>query len=151
MGRKIALGVFLLAIIFFLMPWVNISCAGTELFSASGFDMVRGSYNVPTEFADEASMENEPIAIGALAAAGVGLIISLFKGGFGRLLRILAGIAGIALMVALKFKIDDQIRGEGEGILQLNYMAGYWLTLSAFAVAAVISLFKSENGASFHI
>jgi hypothetical protein len=145
MSRKIALGIFLLAIIFFLMPWVNISCAGNEIFSASGFDMVRGSYNVPTEVAGETPMENEPIAIAALAVAGVGFIIAFFRGGFGRFLRVLAGIAGVALMVWLKFRFDDQIHGQGQGILQLNYMVGYWLTLGAFAVAAVVSLFKSES------
>jgi hypothetical protein len=146
MGRKIALGIFLLAIIFFLMPWINISCAGNEIFSASGFDMVRGSYNVPMDVADEVSMENEPLAIWALVAAAGGLIFSLFQGGFARFLRILAGLAGAVLMVWLKFKFDDQVRGQGEGILQLNYLIGYWITLGAFVVAAVVSLFKGENG-----
>jgi hypothetical protein len=142
MIRIIGLSIFLLAIIFFLLPWVNVSCAGTEIYSVSGFDMVRGSYNIPSEIADETPMENEPLAVYALVAAGVGLVFSLFGSGFGRILRVLAGIAGVVLMVWLKFKIDDQIKGTGEWIVQVNYLIGYWLTLCAFALGTVVNLFK---------
>jgi hypothetical protein len=145
MGRIIVFGIFLLAIIFFLMPWISVSCAVTEIFSASGLDMVRGSYNIPSEFSGGTSTENEPIAIYALVAAGVGLIVSIFRGGIWRFLRVLAGVAGIAFMVWLKFKLDDNMRGAEASMLQLNYLLGYWLTLGAFALATVVSLFIKDS------
>jgi hypothetical protein len=149
MTRKIALGIFLLALIFFLMPWVSVSCAGEDLIQVSGLDMVTGSYDVPSsdEF-PSGSSESEPLAIGAMVAAAVGLIISLFTWKMGFILRILAGIAGIGLMIALKIKIGNdlgsQITSEMKGVIQINYLVGYWLTLVAFAAAAIVSAIKNE-------
>ena len=146
MARLIVLCLFLAAIIFFLLPWISISCQGTEIFSASGFDMVRGSYNVPSDIpSDSTSTENEPIAIYALAAAGVGLIVSIFRGGIWRFLRVLAGLAGVGFMIWLKFHLDEQLQGGTQIILQFNYEIGYWLTIGAMALAAVLSIFIKDG------
>jgi hypothetical protein len=150
MTRKIALGIFLLAIILFLMPWVSVSCMGTEIASASGYDMVRGSYNVNSEYVSSAP-GSESYAIWALVAAGIGLIFSFFEGGIAVVVRVLSGLAGIVLMVALKIKLGNDFNDMGNqlgngtgGIIQLNYLAGYWLTLAAFALAAIISAINKE-------
>ncbi|MFA5308390.1 MAG: hypothetical protein WC370_02755 [Dehalococcoidales bacterium] len=150
MTRKIALGIFLLAIIFFLMPWVNVSCMGTNVASASGLDMVRGVYNVPGEYTDTPP-QSEPLAMWALIAAGVGLLVSLFTGELAFLLRILSGLAGIGLLIALKIKLGndfnntDSLMGTGTaGMIQLNYLPGYWLTLISFALAAIVSAIKKD-------
>jgi hypothetical protein len=149
MTRKIALGIFLLAIIFFLMPWVSVSCAGEDLIQASGFDMVTGTYDVPSnqEFVSTSS-ESEPLAIWALVAAGVGVVASLFVWKMGLFIRILSGLAGIGLLIALKIKLGNdlgsQIGNEMQGIIQINYLTGYWLTLVAFAAAAIVSAIKSD-------
>jgi len=149
MTRKIALGIFLLAIIFFLMPWVSVSCAGQDIIQVSGLDMVTGSYDVPAgeELGDMPS-ESEPFAIWALVAAAVGLIVSLFAWKIGYILRILSGLAGIGLLIALKTKISNdftsQMSDEMMGIVQVKYLIGYWLTLVAFAAAAIVSAIKNE-------
>jgi len=146
MTRKIVLGIFLLTIIFFLMPWMNISCMGTPVVTVSGYDMVRGVYDVPDEVTDGSS-ESEPLVIWALVAAGVGLIASLFKAKIMVFTRILAGIAGVALLIALKFKIDNDVYGQGQGVAQVNYLIGYWLTLIAFAAAVIVSFIKRDSAA----
>jgi len=144
MGRFIVLALFLAAIIFFLLPWATVSCAGTELISASGFDLVRGSYDVPTGTSG-VTAENEPIAIGVLAAAAVGLVISIFRGGIWRLLRALAGLAGVGLMIWLYFKMSDEIASQGQGLLDMNLQIGAWLTIAALALAAIISLAVKDS------
>jgi hypothetical protein len=151
MTRKIALGIFLLAIIFFLLPWVSVSCMGEDIIQVSGFDMVTGSYNVPSEgeFAS-VNAESEPLAIWALVAAGVGVFVSLFTWKIGFFLRILSGLAGIGLLIALKIKLSNdfgsQLTSEMAGFLQLKYLIGYWLTLVAFAAAVIVSAIRNENG-----
>jgi hypothetical protein len=147
MGRIIVFVLFLAAIIFFLLPWASVSCAGNELISASGFDLVRGSYNVPSGLGSGAPTGNEPIAIYVLAAAGVGLIVSIFRGNIWRFLRVLAGLAGVGFMIWLKFKIEDQIYSQGQGMLQINYLIGAWLTVGALALAAIVSMFLKDGAA----
>ena len=149
MTRKIVLGIFLLAIIFFLLPWVNISCAGTHVITISGLDMVTGSYDITdVEKFNDTNAESEPLAIWTLVAAGVGLIASLFVWKIGFVIRILSGLAGIGLLIALKIKlgndIANQIGNEMEGIIQINYLAGYWLTMTAFAAASIVSAIKKQ-------
>jgi len=145
MGRFIVLVIFLLAIVFFLLPWISVSCSDVEILNASGFDMVRGSYNVPLDGSDEVPTENEPIAIYALIAAGVGVIVCIFRGGIWRFLRVLAGLAGVGFMVWLKFHLDEQMQGGAEYLLQVNYLVGYWLTLGTLALAAVVSIFVKDG------
>ena len=144
MKRTIIASIFLFAVIFFLLPWVNISCAGVPVISATGFDMVTGDYDIPEETMEEAEAESEPLAMGALAAAVFGLIFSLFKGKFASFLRFLAGIAGIGLLIALKLKIDNDVSGQGQGVVHVNYMIGYWLTLFAFAVTVIIGFITRD-------
>lgn len=148
MIRKIIAGVFLLAIIFFLMPWVSVSCMGTSIVSVSGLDIVRGSYNVPSEYAGQTDTENEPLALYALIVAGAGLVLSLIPWSAAAILRALAGIAGVALLIALKFKLDGDAAGEDlgsmNGVLTLKYEIGYWLTVIAFAAAAILSFIRRK-------
>ncbi|MDD5339048.1 MAG: hypothetical protein PHG35_06545 [Dehalococcoidales bacterium] len=144
MGRFIVLALFLAAIIFFLLPWATVSCAGTEVISTSGFDLVRGSYDVPIGTSG-VTAENEPIAIGVLTAAAVGLVISIFRGGIWRLLRALAGLAGVGLMIWLYFKMSDEIASQGQGLLDLNLQIGAWLTIAALALAAIVSLIVKDS------
>jgi hypothetical protein len=47
-------------------------------------------------------------------------------------------------MVWLKFHLDDQLVGETQIILQYNYEIGFWLTLGAMGLAAVLSMFISD-------
>lgn len=144
MIRKIVLGIFILAIILFLMPWINISCAGAPIISASGFDMITGAYNVPTDYIDS-NPQSEIFAVLALIAAIVGLIACLIRHKIAFFTRVISGIAGIAFLIALKLKIDRDIFSQSEGILQVNYLLGYWLTIIAFVSAIVVSLLRKKH------
>ena len=145
MWRMIVLGLFLLAIIFFLLPWASVSCSGNEILSASGFDLVRGSYNVTGNLPVGVSLENETIAIYILVAAGLGVVVSIFRGNIWRFLRVLAGLAGIGFMIWLAIDANDKIQSQGQGLLQLNYLIGSWLTIGAFILAVILSVFLKDG------
>jgi hypothetical protein len=135
------LGIFLLAILFFLLPWMSVSCAGEDIIQVSGLDMVTGSYNVPDESISSGS-ESELFAILALISAIIGLVACLIRHKVAFFTRVISGIAGIAFLVLLKLKIDNNIFDEGQGILQVNYLIGYWLTLLAFVTAIIVSILR---------
>lgn len=145
MWRFIVLGLFLLAIIFFILPWASVSCSGNELMSASGFDLIKGSYNVTGNLPVGTSLENEPIAIYVLVAACVGVIVSIFKSTIWRFLRVIAGLAGVGFMIWLAVDANNKIQSQGHGMLQLNYLVGSWLTIGAFVLAVVVSLFVRDG------
>lgn len=144
MIRKIVLGIFILAIILFLMPWIDISCTGVPIMSASGIDMVTGSYDVPKDYTNN-NPQSEIFAILALIAAIVGLIACLIRHKIAFFTRVISGIAGIVFLIALKLKIDKDIFSQSEGVLQVNYLIGYWLTIIAFVAAIVVSLIRKRH------
>jgi hypothetical protein len=147
MKRKIILGLFVLAIILFLLPWVSLSCAGTTMTSASGLDMITGKhYETSSAFGSPSDneMDSQPLAIAALAVAVIGIILSLVNWKRAFILRVGLGIAGVVLLIALKLKLDKEVTQEGQGMLQINYLFGYWMTMICFAAASVVNFFKDN-------
>jgi hypothetical protein len=145
-NRKISLGLFVAAIVLFLLPWANLSCSGTPVATFTGLDIVTGkNYDAPSSFGATSSdrADSEPLAVGALAAAVAGAIAALVwkKAGIA---RVVLGVAGVVLLAALKIKLDGDISKQGQGMVQISYQVGYWLTIVAFAGAAAASLFKRE-------
>jgi len=56
----------------------------------------------------------------------------------------ITGVAGSILLLLLKAKLDNEILKEGQGMVQLEYSMGFWLTFLLFLFAA------GWNGFLFH-
>jgi hypothetical protein len=143
MYRTIILALFVITIIFFFLPWISISCQGTTIVDMSGFDMVFGK-DISSSIFGSSSIDrvySEPLTTDILCVAILGIIASIVKWKRAFILRVILGIAGVALLIVLKFKINNQVAEEGRGMIQIKYLAGYWLTLVIFAIIAVLSFF----------
>ena len=147
MSSKICLVLFVLVIILFLLPWFAVSCAGSTVatITVSGLDMVVGK-DLPSVTGTPSSnrLDTEPLVVGVLATAVAGILASLLWKNASSA-RIVLGIVGIALLIAFKYKLDNRVIQEGRGILQVTYLAGYWITIIAFGAAAAVSLLKRDN------
>jgi lysylphosphatidylglycerol synthetase-like protein (DUF2156 family) len=153
MKRTVVLALFIVAILCFLLPWISLSCMGTTITTASGVNMVTGKqYDAPdmtTGGSSTNSMDTEPLAVAALAVAVVGIVVSLMKFKQAAIVRVLLGIAGVVLLIALKFKFDNKVNNEGQGVVQVNYLIGYWLTIIVFGLAAAANFLKDNVKFSF--
>jgi hypothetical protein len=168
MKKRISAGLFLVVILLFLTPWLEVSCAGAKVISFSGMDMVTGkSYTAPSGSgyssynsnfgvpnSTSTSSNREPLAIITLVLAVAGIIFSLVKWKRAELLSALAAICGFIFMIALKIKIDGDISEQGRGMLQTDYLAGYWIGLILLMGIFLINIlrqgisFKFSNTAS---
>ena len=79
-------------------------------------------------------------AIITLVIAILGILAFFIKNRMGRISRSALSILGIIFLFALKFKLDGDAKTEGEGILQISYLTGFWLALVSFFATAAINI-----------
>ena len=137
MVRKISLGLSVLVLVMFLLPWVAVTCAGEEVMTATGLEMVTGfDYETPGG-AEEASPEVLAIAILAIGLIGAGAYFLRDK--TGAMSRGIFATLGIIFLLALKFKIDGNIEKEGQGMFQASYLPGFWIASLSFITVAILN------------
>lgn len=154
MAKKLSPAIFGIALICFLLPWVNVSCEGKKVTTLSGINLITGTtieeprkFRAPRGFtyphADELRQyfeqgnktNREVLAILAFLVAIGGLGMSFLKGRSGILGPAIAGAVGTILLLILSAKLNNDILREGEGLLRLDYRIGFYLTLLLFLSA----------------
>jgi len=138
---KITPALFVLSLLLFLLPWVNVSCGGQTVVSISGFEMVTGTQvSAQSQYGRSRSqkVETEPIAILLLLVTIAGLIgFTKFKNIY--MIEAILGAVGIILMIVLQLKLNVDAGKERFG---LSWQFAYWLNLFVYIGIAVISLIK---------
>lgn len=166
---RISKGIALLA---FLLPWVTVSCSGTEIISVSGLNMVTGQISMtnPMSGAAESVGNGSPDlwAVLTLVAVVAGLIVAfLAKPGTTAKAPIVIGtsIVGLigAIMAVARINTDDiasqagntgDMGGMGGNInasmITVDYKVGFWLVVLSLIASAVIAalIWKSKGAAT---
>ncbi|HEX6333758.1 MAG TPA: hypothetical protein VFZ78_06000 [Flavisolibacter sp.] len=148
---------FAVAVLLFLLPFVEFRCNGFVLADARGIDLVGGtvreklSKNEGTyskfkreEWHGEKKApftKPNPFAIIALAAGFGGLLLSFFRMRTRPLLSIVAGAIGalslLALLISVKNRFDMSYDDEGGNVeLTADFTVPYYFSFFAFIVAA---------------
>ena len=148
---KIPTGIYGLVIICFLLPFIE----GMPVAELSGINLVTGTtieqssqidYEMQDLFGDEFKDEQEEAetdkkiesrteAIIAFAAAILALLLTRIP--VSRWIPAALGVLGFICLIWLKINLDQETKQEGEGILEVTYLYGYWLALLAFASACI--------------
>ncbi len=137
--RRLPAGIYGLALLCFLLPFVAVSCQGERVATFTGVHLVTGTM-VSQQRGKPERVPAEPFAILA-SLAGIAAIGFTFKRGQLRegVLGAVAGVTGFLALLALKFKIDDEIQRKGDGMFQVAYEPGYWLTLILFICGSALN------------
>ena len=147
MERSRLSGFSLVAVLaLFALPFLTFSCGGIEIATVTGYDLVLGGEVTADadftggEVEDESQpVDVEPLVVVALAAAVAGIVVA-FAMKNARLAAALGAVGAIALF-ALQFTLSsdiDALEAEAEGLLSVGFGMGYWLSIAAFAAAAVL-------------
>ncbi len=156
-------GAKVLALLFFFLPWVTVSCAGQELASMSGYDLAMGSVTItnPMTGASEtppgAGQRDMPVIIAALLIVGALALTFVLGRGLGGLIAA-AGAVGAAALIAytvflrLPARMREGPTPSGDvadvGInqqqiaemIRIDHALGFWLVLAALAAAVAFNL-----------
>jgi hypothetical protein len=143
--KKFSPAIYGLALICFFLPFTHISCQGEKVATFTGVQLVTGTTIEQTEMFSEGKKAKkiapEPLAILVLFSTIAGLGLSFLKGKESTLASAIAGGAGLIFLLLLKAKIDNEVLKEGEGVLRVEYGAGFWLILLLFLFAAGLNGF----------
>lgn len=141
--RMASTSLLVLALLLFLLPWVDLTCAGETVETLSGLDLLTGSeYEAPAGYYGETETYRSDPEWLAIAAFGVGLVgigLLLLRTRIGAVARGALGILGVAFLLGLKNKIDSDVQSQGEGLIGVDYLIGFWLTFLCFLGAAISS------------
>src|SRR4029453_14943923 len=152
-GRK------LLALLFFLLPWVTVSCADQTLISMSGVDLATGSVTAHNPLTGETRPPPEgasphlPVLISALLIAAALVTGFVLSRGQAALVSIAAPATAAALItytVLVKIPARVHAGAAAEASLGVDRMQvsdkirvetapGFWLTLAVLLAAIVVS------------
>ncbi len=151
---------FLIVIICFFLPFVRITCNNQEIATMTGFKLATGGEielkgpQLPDSMSEgkiEGSMEFKPetgqqdrnpeiFAIFTLACAVIGLIISIIMMKKKSIIPAVIGVVGFIMLLLLKFDMDGDMSDEGQGMIMLEYMYGYWIAFICFILAALVGV-----------
>jgi hypothetical protein len=141
-SRPVSLGLFVLVLLCFLLPFARITCNKTEVVQATGYEVAFGK-TIPAQpdtTGGKASWKERPatpdfLAILCLVAALVGIGLVIVRGRRGAIVR--AIYSGHCLLLPLALWVELEQRA---GSAQLQMLAGFWVTLALFAAACVVNL-----------
>lgn len=160
-----------IALVAFVLPWMTVSCSGTRLISATGFDLAFGHYTAEGPFERSASVSSDATMnlwlILALAAIVIGLIVSLRpRGKANALVLAAASAAGVALiwlgtmrysksaLLAEAAKHGRRRLGDlstgvdrtAASMIQVDWHFGFYLALFALIAAGVMAWLAYSEG-----
>lgn len=153
-SRPISLGLFVLVLLCFLLPFARISCRTEEggeggkpktvtrqvVLQATGYEVAFGM-KIPAK-SDAESWEPEArkpdfLAIAVLVATLVGMGLVLVKGRRGAITRALYSDHCMLLVIALWAELSIRVYSRAG---ELKMLAGYWAVLALFGAACVVNL-----------
>ena len=81
------------------------------------------------------------MALLAFLAALVGLAVGFIRKKMTAIFSLIIALLGTVFLILLKINMDSDVALNGEGIMNLEYQTGYWLTIILFIAAAVAHWF----------
>ena len=140
-ARHIRATLFGIIIIFFLLPFIVVSCPGYGRVAVTGLEIasgktIRGSQL--SEFTENKRIYPEPYAYLAILSAVLGIVFSYIKKrNLAFILCVIASMAGIILLLLLKSHIYMQARRLYSDDIVVRFAIGYWLALWGFIIALI--------------
>ena len=153
MLRKLPPAAYLLALICFLLPFVEVSCNGQKVVSLTGLQLLAGSQvgGGAGIFAQpQQQVKPETLIVVAFVAGIAGLVLSLLKQRRTDMVGAVCGIVGGGSLLALQQSILSGAPPQALGLIQVQYQPAYFLSVLLFFAGAAILFYVAfaKQGAS---
>lgn len=143
MNKIISPTIFGLALICFLLPWVNVSCSGQKVVTFSGTDLAIGkTINIPQAFGPSKKQNARDGRATIAFIAGLAGILSGFLVKADRIKAITAAVCGGIGSVSLYLlsKLDSEIAAQAAGMISVGYQFGFWIAMLLFLGAGIVNV-----------
>ena len=146
MLRKLPPAAYLLALICFLLPFVEVSCNGQKVVSLTGLQLLAGpQVGNGSEIFGQPKQQAKPetSVVVAFVAGIAGLVLSVLKQ---RRTDIFAGVCGIlagGALLELQQSILSGAPPQAMGLIQVQYEPAYFLSVLLFFAGAAVAFYVS--------
>ena len=140
--KKFSPTIFGIAILCFILPWVNFSCQGQHVATFTGLQLVTGTtVQQQGMFGQRQNqkVDSEPLAVAVLLFTVLGLALSFLKSRKSSLIPSIVGVVSFILLLLLKSKIESDTIRQGQGMIQVEYAIGFWLVFILFIAAIALN------------
>lgn len=142
-SRPVSLGLFVLMLLCFFLPFARVSCNKQVVVQANGYEVAFGK-EIPAQPDSTGGKETwaaqragpDLVGIACLVAILIGIWLVRLRGRRGAIVR--AIYSGLCLLPFPALWVKLQIRTGP--FAQLQMLAGFWVTLALFATACVVNL-----------
>jgi len=142
--KKISISAFVLILIFFLMPFMTVSCEGQTVETFSGFKLATGT-SIDSGYGEiEKVNPSFPIIIAILCAVGGIVYLAAVHDAKALIPTIISAVGVVALFI---FKSGAASKAAEKGLTS-SFKGGFWLTVFAFIVSAGFNGFVHFKGGS---
>jgi hypothetical protein len=139
MLRKLPPAAYLLALICFLLPFVEVSCNGQKMVSLTGIQLLAGPQiggGVGMFAQPKQQVKPETSVVIAFVAGIAGLVLSLLRQRRTDIVGAVCGIIGGGSLLALQQSILSGAPPQALGLIQIQYQPAYYLSVLLFFVGA---------------
>ncbi len=143
-------GIFVVAALSFLLPFVAASCNGQKVIQLTGLELVTGTrVQAPSSYGygytTHRDVAPEPLAVLAIVVTLAGIALGFVKGGPGSILSAISGAVAFISLLLLQSKLNSDAAREGGNIFKIDYLTGFWIALVLLAIATVLNLYLLAN------
>lgn len=139
--KKFRWTTFALVVLFFVLPFVQVSCQQQKLMTFTGFQMAFGTeIHEPQMFGPSRTRQvsGEVTILLAFFAALAGLGCSFLRGKAGNLSTAICGSVGFLLLLVFKVRLDNEVLKQSGGVLSVEYLFGFGASCLSFLASAVL-------------
>ena len=139
-GRHYSSALFVIALAFFFLPWMTLSCEGSEITMMSGFDALtleEIELDVAIDGQDVSYTASAVCVYIALLAGVLGALAFLVGGKNGRRAQASLGIVGVLALLGVMLTAAQKVSGF-DAPVEISWRIGFWLTMAGFIAAAAV-------------
>lgn len=147
MRKKIPVAGYVLALICFALPFVQVSCAGQKIATLSGFDLVTGTTITVTENTPPSRTPPSTPAVLALLLVIAGIVLGLIARRGTVIAAAICGVVGAASLMTLASSEMANAPPSANGLLTIDYQFGFYLAvLLMFGSGVLLLVFEFLGG-----